>query len=125
MFPDTITIYNIEDNIYYRKEVKNVFAHTSKIISKDGNGEKYTSVHNVIFSSTSLNDFVSNNEYKKLSDKSKKFTLKPNDIIVFGIFGDVNSLSDIQKSNIEYFLIKSISTNQYGNSMLQNIEVTD
>ena len=36
MFPDTITIYNIEDNIYYRKEVKNVFAHTSKIISKDG-----------------------------------------------------------------------------------------
>ena len=79
----------------------------------------------MIFSSISLNDFVSNIDYKKISDKSKKFTLKPNDIIVFGIFGDVNSLSDIQKSNIEYFLIKSISTNQYGNSILQNIEVTD
>lgn len=125
MFQNTITIFNIEDNVYNRKEINKVFTHISKIISNEGNGEKYTSVHNVIFSKDSLLNYVSNNEYKKLKDKSEKFTLKPNDIIVFGILDNVNSLSDIQKSNMEYFLIKSISTNLYGSDILQNIEVTD
>lgn len=125
MFQNTITIFNIEDNVYNRKEINNVFTHISKIISNEGNGEKYNSVHNVIFSKDSLLNYVSKKEYKKLKDKSEKFTLKPNDIIVFGILDNVNSLSDIQKSNMEYFLIKSISTNLYGSDILQNIEVTD
>jgi len=131
MFPHIITVFNVvTDNNgivhYYKKEVSDVFAHTQKIVSQEGKGEKYTSAHDVIFSSIALNDYIDIDSYLKLEDKSNKFTLKSNDIIVIGTFSDITGLSDIQKTNADYFLIKTISDNRYGlDTNLNNIEVTD
>ena len=64
-------------------------------------------------------------DYKKLGNKENNFTLKVNDVVVIGEFKEVENLSEIQKSDKEYFLIKTISKNLYGAADLQNIEVTD
>lgn len=125
MFPHTITIFNLVNDIYNRKVVHNVFAHTDKIISQEGKGEKYTSEHRVIFSGNALNDYLTIDEYNKLSDKTNNFTLKNNDLIVIGEFKEIKELIDVTKTNVDYFLIKTISDNRYGSLDLQNIEVTD
>ena len=125
MFPHTITIFNVIDDKYYRKEVSDVFAITERIISKEGKGEKFVSAHRVIFSNIAMNDYLEPQDYLKLSDKSNNYTLRENDIIVIGKFDDINDLSTIQKSSCEYFLIKTVSVNKYGDIELQNIEVTD
>lgn len=125
MFPHTITIFNLINDIYYRKVVNDVFVTTKKIISQEGKGEKYIPVHNVIFSNTAMKDYLDVDSYKKLEDKKNNYTLRNNDIIVTGEFEDIDDLSDIQKTNVDYFLIKTISINNYGSDDLQNIEVTD
>lgn len=130
MFPHTVTVFNIvktgaNDIAYNRKVVDNVFFYTKKIISQEGKGEKYTYAYNVIFSSEAIKFFLPIKDYELLENKSDYFTLKENDIIVLGIFNNINNLVDIQKSNSDYFLIKTISDNRYGDEELQNIEVTN
>ena len=125
MFPHTITVFNLVDNIYYRKIVTDVFATTKKIISQEGKGEKYMPVHDVIISNIAMKDYLDMDSYKELEDKSDNYTLKNDDIVVIGEFEDIEDLSDIQKTNADYFLIKTISINDYGDFDLQNIEVTD
>lgn len=129
MFPHTITIFNVIKNTnkitYQRKIVNDVFYYTEKIISEEGKGEKYSSAYHVIFSSDSLNSYLKSKEYKIAEDKENHFTLQANDIVVLGEFKEINDLSDIQRSDVEYFLIKTISDNQYGEDFLQNIEVTN
>lgn len=125
MFNDTITIYNLVEEKMYRKVVNNVFVNNKTIISQEGKGEKFTSAHDVIFSDIAIRDYLEYGDYKKLGNKENNFTLKVNDVIVIGEFKEVENLSEIQKSDKEYFLIKSISKNLYGAADLQNIEVTD
>ena len=129
MFPHTITIFNVINNndsvSYNRKLVDNVFYTKQKIISKESNGDKFTTAYNVIFSSKALNDFLDNEDYINLEDKSKNFTLKENDIIVYGNCEQINDLIDLQRSYKDYFLIRSIGDNRYGTDELQNIEVTN
>jgi len=128
MFPHTITIFNVVktiDNIIYNKQVvSDVFYYSDKAISQEGNGEKYTTVHHVIFSNEALNNYLIE-DYKNACDKENYYTLNVNDIIVVGECDLISDLSDLQKTNKEYFLIKSISNNQYGIQDLQNIEVTN
>ncbi len=125
MFPHTITIFNLVNDTFYRKVVKDVFVITKKIISPEGEGEKYMPVHDVIISNIAMKDYLDIDSYKRLEDKSNNYTLKNNDIVVIGEFKNINDLSDIQKTNADYFLIKTISINNYGSDDLQNIEVTD
>lgn len=126
MFPHTVTIYNVtknENGIYYHKNViSDVFYHAEKIITQDGKGEKYTYAYNVIFSNLALEKYVSKNMFE---EKKDTYTLKENDIVVLGEYKDIKDLSELQKSNVDYFLIKTISENFYGNIELQNIEVTN
>ncbi|HAB66593.1 MAG TPA: hypothetical protein DCE23_04415 [Firmicutes bacterium] len=127
MFPDTITIYNIDsENNYHRKVVDKVYYHVDKIITPEAHGEKYTSVHRVIFSNESLKSYINKAEYYELQDKINNFTLNDNDIIVLGEYKDIDNLEDIYNSNFDYFTIKTISINE--NSIckiINNIEVTD
>ncbi len=125
MFPHTITIFNLVNDTYYRKVVTDVFATTKKVISPEGKGEKYMSVHDVIFSDIAMKDYLDVDSYKALKDKSDNYTLKNNDVVVIGEFDDIEDLSDIQRTNVDYFLIKTISINNYGSEELQSIEVTD
>ncbi len=130
MFPHTITIFNLtkdnENNIIYnRKIVHDVFYHVQKIISQESNGEKYTYAYDVVFSEKAIKTYLELDNYEKLEDKSNNFTLKENDIIVLNEFEEISDLSDIQKTNAQYFLIKTISDNRYGDEELQNIEVTN
>lgn len=130
MFPHTVTVYNIEKDsnnkmIYNKRKVENVFYNIKKIISDDGKGEKYTYAYDVIFSNESLKNFVSKKEYNTLIDKTNYFTLKENDIVVLDEFGDITDLKDVQIANIDYFLIKTISDNRYGEEELKNIEITN
>lgn len=122
MFPHEVTIVNILDGAYYTHYLKNVFYLSERIISQEGTGEKYSNVHRCIFSKESLNTYVSNKEYE---GNTETFTLKPNDIIVKGEITSVSSLKDINDSGYDYFLIKTISNNDYGAVDMQNIEVTD
>lgn len=126
MFPHTITIYNVDSNNQYNKTVvNNVYYHVDKIISPESNGEKYTSVHRVIFSNESLKNYVTKEEYKK-TNQQKIFTLKVNDIIVLGEHEDITDLQEIYTSNFDYFTIKTISDNQNAIcNIVNNIEVTD
>jgi len=126
MFPHTVTIYNViknENSICYHKNVvSDVFYHVKKIIAQDGKGEKYTYAYNVIFSNLALGKYVSKNMFE---EKKDTYTLKENDIVVLGKYKDIKDLSELQKSDVDYFLIKTISENFYGDIELQNIEVTN
>lgn len=129
MFPHTVTVYNViesdDKHIYNRTEVNNVFIHIDKIISPEGRGEKYISVYDVIFSNEALQNYLPRDEYMALQDKTNNYTLRENDIIAIGSFGEITGLNELQLSNLEFFLIKTISDNRYGDNDLQNIEVTD
>ena len=126
MFPHTVTIFNVNksiDNIsYHRQIVKNVFYHINKIISEEGKGEKYTYAYDVIFSSEALLKWLPKQDFKNESDT---YTLRENDIVVLGEFEEVKDLSDLQKSDADWFLIKTVSENLYGDEELRNIEVTN
>lgn len=125
MFPHTITLFNViqidSKIIYHRCVVSDVFHYETQTISKDGKGEKISSIYNVIFSNIALKNYVE----KLQTDSSENvFTLKENDIIVYDEFKEIEDLLDIQKSDSKYFLIKSISDNRVGLEELQNIMVS-
>lgn len=124
MFPHTITLFNIVDNVYYRHVLSDVLFISEKIISQDGLGEKYSNVHRVLFSSKSLSNYVNKIDYKPISDNNH-FTLNVNDIVVEGEVEQINSIKDLQDKKYNYFLIKTISNNNYGSEDMRNIEVTD
>lgn len=127
MFSHTVTIFNITyDNdkvIYNRKVISDVFYYKQKIISQEGKGDKYTYAYHIIFSKKALITYLDKSEYEILSDKTSNFTLKENDIVVLNECDTINDLIDLQKSNKDYFLIRSISDNRYGS--LANIEITN
>lgn len=121
MFPHTITIFNIVNGRYFREVVSDVFYISEKIVSQDGNGEKYTNTHRVIFSKESLNKYVDKSDFEVNTDT---FTLKINDIIVKGEIDEIKDINDLK--DYDCFRIKTISDNSdYGNEYLRNIEVTD
>lgn len=126
MFPHTVTVFNVikeKDKVtYHRQIVSDVFYHIQKIISQEGKGEKYTYAYDIIFSSEALKKYVSKNDFKAIKDT---YTLRENDIIVLGEHKSINDLVELQKSNIDYFLIKTVSENLYGNEELHNVEVTN
>lgn len=126
MFPHTITVFNIiksQDNIiYHRQVVKNVFYHKEKIISQDGKGEKYTSAYDVIFSNMALENWKSKRDF---DGTSNTYTLRENDIIVLGDYNKITDLKELQNSNVDFFLIKTVSENLYGDEEMKNIEVTN
>lgn len=125
MFEHIVTVINVLNGQFYKCEVSDVFYHVDKIVSTDGKGEKYTNVHQTIFSDKTFDKYVEKHNFK--GDK-ETFTLKENDIIVKSKITDleeINNLEELQKSNLDYFLIKTISDNKYGSILLQNIEVTD
>ena len=103
MFEHIVTVINVLDGNFYKCEVSDVFYHVDKIVSADGKGEKYTNVHQTIFSEKTFDKYVEKHDFK---GNEGTFTLKEND-------------------NLDYFLIKTISDNRYGSISLQNIEVTD
>lgn len=126
MFNDTVTIFNIvKDNdstIFKRKVVSNVLYLSEKILSQDGNGEKYTSTHRVIFPKESLTNYIKKSEFKA---DSNKFTLRNNDIIVKGKIDEITSQNDLKNDINDYFLIKTISDYSEIDSDICNVEVTD
>lgn len=125
MFPNTVTIFNVisgkESIKYHRQVVSDVFYHKNKIISQEGKGEKYTSAYDVIFSNTALSKWKSKQDFNGDSDT---YTLRENDIVVLNEYKEISGLKDLQKSNVDWFLIKTISENIYGDEELRNIEVT-
>ena len=128
MFPHTVTIFNITKNdgvTYNRKVVSDVFYYREKSVQDEQHGDKPNYQYHVILSSEALKSYLNNEEYQSLDDKTNNFTLKINDIIVLGECEDITDLIDLQKSNKEYFLIRTINDNQYGSEDLRNIEVTN
>ncbi len=126
MFPHTVTIFNtIETNekvLYHRQIVSNVFYRIQRIISEEGKGEKYTYAYNVIFSHEALNKWIPK---RKFEAKKDTYTLRNNDIVVLGEYEEIDDLKELQKDKVDYFLIKTVSENLYGEEDLQNIEVTN
>ena len=126
MFPRTVTIFNVikdKENItYHRNVVSDVFYHVNKIISQEGKGEKYTYAYDVIFSKKALTKWVNKQDFIGNKDI---YTLRENDIIVLSEFKEINDIKELQTSNVNYFLIKTISENLYGDEALQYIEVTN
>lgn len=128
MFPHTITIFNVikDSNVTYnRKVVSDVFYYKEKSLQDEQHGDKPDYQYHVILSSEALKSYLNSEEYQSLEDKTNNFTLKMNDIIVLGECEVITDLIDLQKSNKEYFLIRTINDNQYGSEDLQNIEVTN
>ena len=127
MFPHTVTIFNIikekDNNITYHREIiSDVFYYIKKIISQEGKGEKYTYAYDVIFWNKALSKWVSKENYQGLENT---YTLKDNDIIVLGEYKEIEDITELQKSNTNWFYIKTITENPYADQELQNIEVTN
>ena len=126
MFLNTITLFNVMQNndntTYHRSVISNVFYYVNRIISNEGNGEKYTTAYHVIFSEESLENYVSKKEF---DGTENTFTLRENDIIVLGEYETIEDLKELQQSKADFFLIKTIGENLYGDNNLQNIEVTN
>ena len=126
MFPNVVTVFNVIKNnngiTYQRQIVTDVFSNKKKIISQEGKGDKYTSAYDVIFSNIALKNWKNKKEF---SGEEETYTLRENDIIVFGECNSISNLSELQKGNEEYFLIKTVSENLYGDEEMKNIEVTN
>lgn len=123
MFPHTVTIFNIIGDKFYKQVVNDVFYHSEIIISQEGNGEKYQNAHRLILSNEAIKKYVEKRDFKPNTDT---FTLKVNDLVVKGEIDEIEDIADVQKAGYDYFLIKTISTNDdYGLEELRNIEVTD
>lgn len=125
MFPHTVTVFNVikkaNEIIYHKCVVSNVYHYETQSISDDGKGEKISSIYNVVFSNEALKKYV---DKIQENDNEDTFSLKDNDIIVYGDFQQITDLLDIQKSDCNYFLIKSISDNRVGSEEVQNIVVS-
>ena len=125
MFPHTITIFNViknDDISYHRNVINDVFYYNENKLCEDGNGEKQSYSYHVILSDKALENWVSKQNFV---GKKNTFTLRENDIIVLGEFNQINNLIDLQKSNVDYFLIKSVSEHLYGDKKLWSIEVSN
>lgn len=125
MFPHIVTIYNIVESVdgvsYHKCVVSDVFHYETQEIIKEEHGEKINSIYNVIFSEKSLAKYID----KILIDSTPDvFSLNYNDIVVYGEFGEIEDISDIQKAGVDYFLIKSKQDNRYGSNNLKNILVS-
>lgn len=121
MFPHTVTIINISnDEELICKVVENAFYISERIISQEGNGEKYTNTHRCIFSKEAI-ELISNE-----GENPSTFSISINDIVVKGIV-NVESMQQLKESNVDFFKVKTISDNSdYGIiEDLKNIEVTD
>lgn len=126
MFEDTVTVFNaIKDKdkvTYHRQVVNNVFYHKDKIISQEGRGDKYTNAYNVIFSNIALEKWKSKQDFNNSNDT---YTLRENDIIVLNEYKEISDLKELQQSSADWFMIKTVSENLYGDLELHNIEVTN
>lgn len=126
MFEDTVTVFNVikeKDKVtYHRQFVNNVFYHKEKIISQEGKGDKYTNAYDVIFSNISLEKWKSKQDFDNSDDT---YTLRENDIIVLNEYKEISDLKELQQSSVDWFMIKTVSENLYGDLVLHNIEVTN
>lgn len=126
MFEDTVTVFNVVKDksgiTYHRQVVNNVFCHKEKIISQEGKGDKYTNAYDVIFSNIALEKWKSKQEF---DNSLNTYTLRENDIVVLNEFKEIKNLNDLQQSSVDWFMIKTVSENLYGDIELQNIEVTN
>lgn len=126
MFEDTVTVFNVikdKDKVtYHRQVVNNVFYHKDKIISQEGRGDKYTNAYDVIFSNIALEKWKSKQDFDNSDDT---YTLRENDIIVLNEYKEISDLKELQQSSVDWFMIKTVSENLYGDLVLHNIEVTN
>nr|DAV26486.1 MAG TPA: hypothetical protein [Caudoviricetes sp.] len=126
MFEDTVTVFNVikeKDKVtYHRQFVNNVFYHKEKIISQEGKGDKYTNAYDVIFSNIALEKWKSKQDFDNSDDT---YTLRENDIIVLNEYKEISDLKELQQSSVDWFMIKTVSENLYGDLVLHNIEVTN
>lgn len=126
MFPHTVTVFNVVKNnekiTYHRNVIQDVFYQIEKKISEENKGEKTTNFYDVIFSAIALEKWVSNKDFIV---EENTYTLRKNDIIVLDEYKDIKDLIEIQKDNVDYFLIKNVSENLYGDKELWNIEVAN
>ncbi len=124
MFPHKVTVFNVirtKDSVtYHRQVVSDVFYCKDDSNVQEGHGEKTSSTYDIIFSSKALEKWVSKQEFIGAKDT---YTLRKNDVIVLNEYDVLNDLFELQKSNTEWFLIKNISENLYGDKELWNIEV--
>lgn len=121
MFPHTVTVINISnDDKLICKKVENAFYISEKIISQEGNGEKYTNTHRCIFSKKAIEPIC------KERENPYTFSISINDIVVKGIV-NVENMQQLKELNVDFFKVKTISDNSdYGIiEDLKNIEVTD
>ena len=127
MFPHTITVVNKytldSETKYHCTQIDGVFYYKSNNVSKEENGIKNTSKYNCIIPLSALNNYVDKKTFDNLEDKSNKFTLKNNDLIILGECDGISSASDLK--DYEYFPIININDNRYGSGDLQNFEVTN
>lgn len=126
MFPHTVTVFNVVKNdgkiTYHKNIIKDVFYQIDKKISEENKGEKTTNFYDVIFSVKALEKWLSSKDFIA---EENTYTLRENDIVVLDEYKDIKDLIEIQKDNVDYFLIKSVSENLYGDRELWNIEVTN
>lgn len=121
MFPHTVTLINISnDNKLICRKIENTFYVSEKIVSQEGNGEKYTNTHRCIFSKKAIQT-----KFKE-GDNISTFSVSIDDIVVKGIV-EVENMKQLKELDVDFFMVKTISDNSdYGLiEELQNIEVTD
>jgi len=135
MFPHTITLFNVykvDGKVCYHRALiesndateNGVFFYKSNQVVDEGNGIKNASQYHCIIPFEQLTNYVERKKFNSLSDKTGKFTLAPNDIVVKGVCDEITSITELQSSTYDYFTIKTINDNRYGSEDLQNIEVT-
>ena len=126
MFENTVTVFNVVKDkdkvIYHRQVVNNVFYHKEKMIFQEGKGDKYTNAYDVIFSKIALVKWKSKQDFDNSDDT---YTLRENDIVVLNEYKKISDLKELQQSSVDWFMIKTVSENLYGDLELHNIEVTN
>lgn len=128
MFPHTITLFNVykkEKTVYYHRTLlTGVFFYKSNQVIDEEHGLKNASKYHCIIPLEQLKNYIDRKCFNNLTDKTNKFTFAPKDIVVFGECEDIKSISELQTSEYDYFMIRTVNDYRYGGEDLQSIEVT-
>lgn len=133
MYDDTITLYNMVNDIGYRTVLKKVHLEMNTGVAIDGTGMKESDTMLCLVPFNSLEkEYVDWKAFRNLSDEERKnyFTLKNGDKIVgkeitFEITNEKgNTIADLEKNYVDVFTITNFNQRKMTGSKINHFEIT-
>lgn len=133
MYDDTITLYNIVNDVGYKTIIKKVHLEMNTGVAVEDTGMKESDTMLCLVPLSSLEkEYVDWKTFRNMSDEEKKkhFTFKNGDKIVgkeldFEITNEKpNTISELERNNVDVFTITNFTLRKMTNSKINHFEIT-